>query len=89
MKKQLLLTLFMLGGLTSFAQVGINTDTPDESAVLDIESTTSGFLMPRMTEVQMNAIVDPAEGLMVYCTDCVSKGVYIFIDIEFFEATFN
>jgi len=47
-----------------FAQVGINTDnsTPDPSAMLDVKSTTSGMLVPRMTVDQRNAIVSPAEG---------------------------
>ena len=34
---------------TTFAQVGINTETPDASAALDITSTTGGLLVPRMT----------------------------------------
>ena len=35
---------------SSFSQVGIGTNTPNASAALDITSTTSGFLPPRMTE---------------------------------------
>ena len=42
---------------------------PDPSAILDLQSTTKGFLMPRMTDAQRDAIVSPAEGLMVYNTD--------------------
>ena len=41
---------------TTFAQVGINTETPDASAALDITSTTGGILVPRMTETQRDAI---------------------------------
>jgi uncharacterized protein (TIGR02145 family) len=54
------------------AQVGINTDNsvPDPSAMLDIKSDSKGLLPPRMTHVQLNAIPNPADGLMVYCTDC-------------------
>ena len=54
---------------TTFAQVGINTSSPHESAALDITSTTRGFLMPRMTNTQRLDISDPAAGLMVYVTD--------------------
>ena len=57
---------------TTFAQVGINTETADPSAALDIVSTTGGLLVPRMTETQRNQINDsagPAEGLMIYQTD--------------------
>jgi uncharacterized protein (TIGR02145 family) len=53
------------------AQLGINTDgsAPDNSAMLDVKSTTKGFLAPRMTIAQRNAIVSPATGLLVFCTD--------------------
>jgi hypothetical protein len=36
------------------------------SAILDIQSTTKGFLPPRMTTTQRNAIASPATGLIVY-----------------------
>ena len=54
---------------TTFAQVGINTETPDASAALDITSTTGGILVPRMTETQRDAINSAATGLMIYQTD--------------------
>ena len=38
------------------------------SAILDVQSTTKGFLTPRMTLTQRNAIASPAEGLLVYVT---------------------
>jgi hypothetical protein len=52
-----------------FSQVGIGTTTPDPSSVLDVQSTTQGFLPPRMTTTQLNAIANPAEGLIAYNTD--------------------
>ena len=59
--------------LTSFAlnaQVAINTDgsPADNSAMLDVKSTEKGFLPPRMTEAQRDAISDPATGLLIYQT---------------------
>jgi hypothetical protein len=48
--------------------VGINTATPDASAQLDVNSTTKGFLPPRMATAQRNAIAKPTEGLMIYNT---------------------
>ena len=54
---------------TTFAQVGINTETPDASAALDIVSTTGGLLVPRMTETQRDDINSAATGLMIYQTD--------------------
>ena len=57
---------------TTYAQVGINIETPDASAALDITSTTGGLLPPRMTSAQRDNIVSPVEGLIVFCTDCGS-----------------
>ncbi|MBO9613355.1 MAG: hypothetical protein J7619_11695 [Dyadobacter sp.] len=54
---------------TTYAQVGIGTQTPDASAQLDIVSTAKGLLVPRMTSAQRTAVVNPAEGLLVYDTD--------------------
>ncbi|MCZ7593714.1 MAG: hypothetical protein M5U16_01460 [Hyphomicrobium sp.] len=48
--------------------VGIGTATPAVSALLDVSSTTKGFLPPRMTEAQRDAIASPATGLVVYNT---------------------
>ena len=60
----------------SVAQVAINTEglPPDSSAMLDIGSHTKGFLPPRMTQVEMNAIHNPVQGLMLFCTDCGTTG---------------
>jgi hypothetical protein len=49
-------------------KVGIGTTAPNASALLDVTSTTSGFLPPRMTTTQRNAIATPADGLVVYNT---------------------
>ncbi len=47
--------------------VGIGTSTPAASALLDVTSTTKGFLPPRMTTAQRDAIT-PVAGLMIYNT---------------------
>ena len=63
--------------------VGIGITTPNASAQLDLSSTTKGFLPPRMTSVQMNLINSPAEGLTIYCTNCLpSKGLRVFDGID-------
>ncbi|MEI6143336.1 MAG: hypothetical protein WCP85_28925 [Mariniphaga sp.] len=64
--------LFLIGNL--FAQnqnVGINNDgsSPDASAMLDVSSTTKGFLPPRMTASEKAAISNPATGLLIYQTN--------------------
>ena len=56
--------------------VGIGVAAPDASAVLEVASTSKGFLVPRMTETQRGNISSPATGLMVYQTDG-DEGVYI------------
>lgn len=76
MKKITLITLILFTAL-SYAQVGINTNTPDASSALDIESTTGGILIPRLTETQRDAIVSPASGLMIYQTD-QTTGFYFY-----------
>jgi hypothetical protein len=63
----------------TYAQVGIGTTTPEASAALDITSTTKGLLIPRMTNVQRQAISNPVAGLMVYVTDFVG-GRFMFYD---------
>ena len=60
--------LLMIITTATFAQVGINNETPDASSALDITSTTSGILIPRMTKSQRVGISSPATGLMVYQT---------------------
>ena len=48
------------------ASIGIGTTTPNASAKLEIASTTQGFLPPRMTTAQRNAISSPSAGLTIY-----------------------
>lgn len=77
--KKLLIFLFLFELTTpAFAQsVGINNTgaSPHSSAILDIQSTDKGLLIPRMTQAQRYAITAPATGLMVYQTD-QEKGFY-------------
>ena len=54
-----------------YSQIGIGTNNPDASAKLEINSTTKGFLAPRMTESQRNSIASPATGLLIFQTDNV------------------
>ena len=75
MKNTLLTTLLLIAlasTTNSQAQVGIGVATADinPSAQLEVVSTAKGFLPPRMTAEQRDAIASPAQGLMIYCTDC-------------------
>ncbi|MDD2634357.1 MAG: hypothetical protein PHW82_02535 [Bacteroidales bacterium] len=57
--------VFIFSSLYS-QNVGINTDTPDASALLELQSNESGFLPPRLTQIQRDAINNPATGLIIY-----------------------
>jgi len=57
------------GSTLATSNVGIGTTTPDASAKLEVSSTTSGFLPPRMTATQASAISTPAQGLLLFVSD--------------------
>lgn len=54
---------------TNTGSVGIGTSVPAPSAKLEVASTEKGVLLPRMTMAQRNAIVSPANGLLIFQTD--------------------
>ena len=64
--------LFFLMFLSCFGfaqSSGIGTGTPDASAVFEVKSVSGGFLAPRLSQAQRDALVAPAPGLMIYNTD--------------------
>ncbi|MFV5698461.1 ice-binding family protein [Flavobacterium sp. ZT3R17] len=63
-----LFILFLLISEASNAQVGIGTTNPEISSMLDIQSTDKGFLLPRLTTAERDAISSPATGLLIYNT---------------------
>ncbi|MDA3911408.1 MAG: hypothetical protein PF448_08640 [Bacteroidales bacterium] len=69
------LAILLFAGYTAIQaqnqNVSINNDgaLPDNSAMLDVSSTTKGLLIPRMTSVQKEAVNNPATGLIVFDTD--------------------
>ncbi len=67
----ILASIFLLTIEASAQNVGIGTTTP--ATILDITSTTQGVLLPRVTTAQMNAIVSPANGLLVTNTDSLNR----------------
>ena len=68
----LALSLVLASSLATHAQVGIGTSSPN--AALDVTSTTQGFLPPRMTTTQRDAISLPAVGLVIFntTTNCLN-----------------
>ncbi len=75
--KNLFLAPLMFICFTVSAQVGIGTNTPDNSAMLEVNSTNRGLLTPRMTQAQRNGITAPQTGLLIYQTDGLS-GFYLY-----------
>src|SRR5688572_7974866 len=77
-----------INGATSNVKVGIGTTNPNSSAVLELSSTSKGFLAPRMTQAQRDGIVSPATGLLIYQTDN-SPGYYFFNGVLWSPSTSN
>lgn len=70
---------FSNDGLINYwsGSLGVGHSSQNASAIGQFDSTTKGFLPPRMTNAQRTAIASPAIGLMVYCTDTV-EGLYVY-----------
>ena len=67
--KMLVVGLFTaLQPLLIYGQIAVGGDTPDLSAALDLQSSSKGFLISRMTTAERNSIASPAVGLMIYNT---------------------
>jgi len=73
-----LITLMPLNIFSQAQNIGFGTTSPDNSALLDLTSTTMGFLVPRMTAAQRAAINGGvfATGLLVYQTDAPAGFYY-------------
>jgi hypothetical protein len=70
LKSIFIITSLLLVDCMVFAQVSISADNSaaDNSAMLDVKSTSKGMLIPRMTQSEIEAIVNPANGMVVFCT---------------------
>jgi len=55
-------------GTSKTGNILVGTSTNVASAIVNVQSTTQGFLLPRMTTAQKNAIASPVAGLQVYDT---------------------
>jgi len=66
--KFFLIQLVIFFSINIYAQVGIGTTTPDDSAALDVSSSSKGLLMPRLTTTERDNISLPATGLMIFNT---------------------
>ena len=77
--RRVILLIIVLGYVSGYGQVSINNDgtSPDPSSILDVKSTSKGVLLPRLTQAQIQAITDPANGLLVFCTS--DSKFYVFV----------
>ena len=83
MMKSVSLIIALLCYMVSLSQVGIGTTTPNSKAILDLNSTTKGLLIPRLTNTQRSSLgLSAADaGMMVFQTDATGsspKGLYSF-----------
>jgi hypothetical protein len=63
---KLLFAAISMSSLQLLGQVGIGTSAPDASAVLEVQSTQKGLLIPRMSSTDRDAIASPATGLLIF-----------------------
>ncbi len=83
MKKLLLsAALLVIGFLNAQVKIGDNPTSLNAGSLLELESTTQGFLLPRLTYAQKTAIVTPPAGLQVWCTNCGTSG-----ELQLFNGT--
>lgn len=76
MKKIITLFLVLTCSKTFSQSVGIGTANPHPSALLEVNSTNKGLLIPRMTTAQRSSIASPAKGLMIFDTDLSALFIY-------------
>ena len=76
MRKLILSAALFAASITTFAQVGIGTTNPDNSAALEVSATNKGMLVPRMNSTQRDAIASPANSLLIFNTSNNTFEVY-------------
>jgi hypothetical protein len=69
--------LIFLSRVGQSQRIGINTQNPEISSVLDIQSDSLGILIPRLDSLNIRSISDPAQSLLVFQTDG-QQGYYYF-----------
>lgn len=68
---------FALLSIFSHSQVGINTENPAPSSLLDVVSNEKGILIPRLTSLERDRIDKPSNGLLIYDKEnqCLSQNI--------------
>lgn len=65
----LIVSLSVTNCFSQSVSISNNGAVADTTAILDVSSTKKGLLIPRMTSLQKNAIINPATGLLIYQSD--------------------
>lgn len=66
--------LLNLTASITYSQIGIGTNSPNSSSIVDLNTTNKALLLPRLTSEQRSNISNPANGLVIYCSDCGGTG---------------
>ncbi|MFN3445403.1 MAG: hypothetical protein ACK44D_06665 [Bacteroidia bacterium] len=78
--KKLILSLFLFAiaciPLKAQVKIGNNPNTINANSILELESTTKGLLIPRMTTSERNALVSPPNGLQIFNTTTNMLNIY-------------
>lgn len=67
-------SMMIFGDSAAALRFGYGTTYVDRSAIAEFKTTTRGILLPKLTTTQMNAVVSPATGLVIYNTDSTAAG---------------
>ena len=68
MKNIFFLSVLFISNSLMSQSVGIGTETPNSSSVLDLGPSAKPLVLPRLTFSQMNAVTSPAQGMLIYNT---------------------
>ena len=89
MKKIILSIVFLIASFNTVGQVDVGLSSSGVSTSVEVSSIASGYLLSRMTQVQIDAIVSPKTEFMVYCADENVKGVYLFDGNKFLNVNYG
>ena len=84
--KSIFLLILLISSSFIIGQIGLGTNNPKASSILDIASSTKGLLTPRMTSLQRDSIENPAEGLLIYNTSTASFNYFDLVWKDFSTA---
>lgn len=89
MRISLLIIGFLCASLLAMGQIGIGTDSPSEKAIMHLNSSNKGIIIPKLNSGEMSAMTvgtnKPEQGTLVYNTD--SNEIYAYYNAEWYSMT--